>query len=376
MIDKKYFLEFLHGIGLDSGSGFRWKAFLLTFGIFQTLTIYHCSSVSRETMPPHHTESGFQNSDLTKKPGSVGAFISWQVSRLFDRDRPSLDPGDYHFEIQPNDGLVVQNNKKDFSVTWIGHATTLVQIEGVNILTDPIWSERCSPVSFAGPKRYTAPGIEFDSLPEIHIVLISHNHYDHMDLPTLIKLEEKFHPRFYAGLKNRDFLLKEGLKDVVEMDWWEENESHGLKIHFTPTQHFSARGVLDRDKTLWGSYLVEGKERKVYFAGDTGYFDGFKSIGERFQGIDLAILPIGAYEPIDFMSPIHMAPNESVRAFQDLQAKFMVPMHYETFVLTDEALDEPLRLTKELFQSESIERSKLLDLKIGQTHFLYARTKE
>jgi N-acyl-phosphatidylethanolamine-hydrolysing phospholipase D len=162
--------------------------------------------------------------------------------------------------------------------------------------------------------------------------------------------------------------MKEGLTNVREMDWWDSLSLRNLKITFTPTQHFSARGITDRDKTLWGSFVVEGKKNKFYFAGDTGYSKSFKEIGEKFPELDLAILPIGAYEPIWFMQPIHMSPTESVLSFQDLKAKYMVPMHYLTFVLTDEALDEPLKITKDLMQkNNSLE--KLLNLRIGESKF-------
>ncbi|MDX1960294.1 MAG: MBL fold metallo-hydrolase [Leptospiraceae bacterium] len=338
---------------------------IILFGII-VLIVTSCAGNSVDKKKPiHHVSGGFRNLDETKKGQGLYKVFLWQFNKLFNNN-PSVDPSDYDFDVLKNDGKKLKENSTKLSVTWIGHATTLVQVDGLNILTDPIWSERCSPVSFAGPKRYTPPGISIDDLPNIDIVVISHNHYDHMDIPTLKLLEKKFRPVFIVGLKNKKFLVKEGLTNVREMDWWESINVRNLKVTFTPTQHFSSRGVFDRDATLWGSYVLEGKKNKIYFAGDTGYSSSFKMIGEKFPEIDIAILPIGAYEPIWFMQPIHMSPKESVQSFLDLNAKYMVPMHYLTFVLTDEALDEPLKITKELMQKNS-SLDRLLDLKIGET---------
>lgn len=322
---------------------------------------------------PHHTENGFKNPDPNFINHGFGALIKWGSSRW--KVEHSLDPKDYEFEVIPNDGSNLRENNSRLSVTWIGHATTLVQLDGVNILTDPIWSKRCSPVSWAGPERYTDPGLSMDHLPKIDIVVISHNHYDHMDLPSLLELEKRFSPRFYVGLGNREFLVQSGLSDVVEMDWWEKDlwenpiQKKSLEVYFTPTQHFSARGMFDRDKTLWGSYLLQSKNQRVYFAGDTGYFSGFAEIGKRFPEIDFAILPIGAYEPRWFMHPVHVSPEEAVQAFVDLSAKFMIPMHYGTFVLSDEPLDQPVKLAKSEFQRLGISLDRFLPLRIGESFF-------
>ena len=314
----------------------------------------------------HHTENGFQNLDTSVKSKGFGAVISWKFGNLF-KNLPSTNAKDYKIETISNDGKTVRENKTHTSFTWIGHASVLIQLDGKNILTDPIWSERCSPISFLGPKRYTNPGIKLEDLPPINIIIISHNHYDHMDLPTLKELDKRFKPTIYVGLGNKEFLQGEGLSNVVELDWWDIRMEKDLKITFTPTQHFSGRGLFDRAETLWGSYVIEGKSESVYFAGDTGYFAGFKEIAKRFPKIDVAILPIGAYEPRDFMKPIHLNPEDTIQTFQDLGAKYLLPMHYLTFVLTDEALDEPLKLTRSLFESKQIKLDSLLDLKIGET---------
>ena len=317
-------------------------------------------------LPPHHKpDGGFQNPGDVRESGLFDV-LRWVAQRdYFTSDR---DPSAYNFTVLENDGVELQKTK-DLQVTWVGHATTLVQMGGVNILTDPIWSERCSPVAFAGPKRYTKPGIDFTKLPEIDIVIISHNHYDHMDLPTLKDLQQKYKPKFFVGLGNKRMLENEGLTNVTELDWWQtvEISEKQIQLHFTPTQHFSGRGALDRDETLWGSFVLERNGKRVYFAGDTAYFDGFKKIQERFGKIDLAILPIGAYEPRWFMSPVHVNPEEAIRAFVDLKAEYMLPMHFQTFVLSDEKLDAPLKEAKQALSDVKSVKGKLLELKIGET---------
>lgn len=315
---------------------------------------------------PHHTKNGFQNTDTSVAAKGLGPVLLWKLGNLF-KTLPSTEASDYQIETMDNDGSKVRENKNNLSLTWIGHATVLIQIDGKNILTDPIWSERCSPISFIGPKRFTNPGIKLEDLPPIDIIIISHNHYDHMDLPTLKALDERDKPTIFAGLKNKDFLQGEGLTNVIELDWWDIRIEKDIKITFTPTQHFSGRGIFDREETLWGSYIIEGKEKTIYFAGDTGYFPGFKEIGSKFPNIDVAILPIGAYEPRWFMKPIHMNPEDTFQAYRDLGAKYLLPMHYLTFVLTDEALDEPLKFTKSVFNLNHFKLDTLLDLKIGET---------
>ncbi|MCE9499262.1 MAG: MBL fold metallo-hydrolase [Leptospira sp.] len=342
--------------------------FRLFFFTAALLFSIYCGS-NTVSLKPHHTQGGFKNIAPDFVPHGFGYFLRWQIWRI-GADLPSLNPEDYKFERVENSGEDLRKNTAKLSVTWIGHATVLIQMDGKNILTDPIWSERCSPVSFAGPKRYTKPGVKIADLPKIDIVLLSHNHYDHMDAPTLIELEQKFKPHFFAGLKNRKFLKELGLSNVSEMDWWEEKSSNQIKVIFTPTQHFSSRSLIDGYQTLWGSFIVQSKNHTAFFAGDTGYFDGFKEIAEKFPGIDIAILPIGAYEPRWFMKPVHMSPEDAVQAFLDLNAKAMLPMHYATFVLTDEALDEPLILAKKAFVKNRLTADKLLDLKIGESKWI------
>jgi L-ascorbate metabolism protein UlaG (beta-lactamase superfamily) len=227
--------------------------------------------------------------------------------------------------------------------TVINHATVLLQVDGVNILTDPIWSKRTSPISFIGPKRVHRPTIRFEDLPPIDIVVVSHNHYDHLDIPTLKKLSNKYSPKILVGLKNGDLLKKEGIENFIEMDWYQTTQFKNLKITFMPNQHWSARGLFDKFETLWGGYIIESTKGEIYFAGDTGYGKFFKEIKKKFPNIILSFLPIGAYEPRWFMKPAHINPKEAVRGHIELGSKHSVGVHFGTFQLTDEGRDEPIK---------------------------------
>jgi L-ascorbate metabolism protein UlaG (beta-lactamase superfamily) len=222
--------------------------------------------------------------------------------------------------------------------TFINHATLLIQLDGVNIVTDPIWSGRCSPVSWAGPRRHRQPGIRFDDLPPIDVVLLSHNHYDHVDLPTLRRLSSRDRPLILAGAGNRRLLEQAGLDtNVIELDWWQTTTAvRPLELHFVPARHFSARAVCDRNATLWGGWVIEGPSGRVYFAGDTGWGEHFAEIRERYGAPDVAMLPVGAFRPEWFMSPVHIGPDDAIRAHQALGAATTIPMHYGTFFLGDD----------------------------------------
>ena len=225
----------------------------------------------------------------------------------------------------------------EMRVTFINHATTLLQLDGINVITDPIYADRASPFSFAGPHRVRPPGIAFDDLPPIDAIVISHNHYDHLDVATLRRLQLK-NPavRIFAGLGNQAFLEGEGLKNVTQLDWWQEMSLGAVKLTSVPTQHFSNRGLNDGQGTLWSGYVLEGSKGRAYFAGDTGYGPHFKLVGEKLGPFRLAVLPIGAYLPEWFMNPIHMTPAQALDAMHDLNAAIAVPMHYGTFPLADD----------------------------------------
>lgn len=233
-------------------------------------------------------------------------------------------------------------------LTFVGHMTFLLQWQGLNILTDPIWSERASPVQFVGPRRVCAPGIRFEDLPKIDVVLLSHDHYDHMDRLTIQRLWRDHRPRFYASMGNARRLRGFGVRDVVELDWWEESQHEsGVRITCTPAQHFSGRTPWDRDGTLWCGFAltppesgIEGKS--IYFAGDTGFGPVFSQVASRFPRPRLALLPIGAYRPIWFMGAVHCSPEDAVEAHRILQPGLSVATHFGTFPLADDGFDEAL----------------------------------
>lgn len=214
----------------------------------------------------------------------------------------------------PTKQVEISNQRvdKDTNITFINHSTFLIQNKNINILTDPIWGERTSPVSFLGPKRVRKPAVKFSNLPPIDIVLVGHNHYDHLDIETLVKLNEKFSPTFIVGLGVEKLLKENDIQNIVSLDWGESFESSGMKYTFVPCKHWSARGLFDRNTTLWGSFIIKGS-KQIYFASDTGYSDHFKDQFKKYGKMDVSLIPIGAYEPRWFMKDQHMNPRESVR---------------------------------------------------------------
>lgn len=243
---------------------------------------------------------------------------------------------------------------KELIVTFVNHSTLLIQTEGKNILTDPVWSKRVSPFSFIGPSRFQDPGVHFDDLPYIDVVLISHNHYDHMDLATLRKVEEKWNPPMLVGLGNAPYLTEKGFKNVTEMDWWQDfTLSSEVRIVCAPGQHFSSRALSDRDNTLWCGYFIETPHGDTYFAGDTGYGEFVKRITEKYKEFRLALLPIGAFRPQWFMGPVHISPEQAVLIYDELKVKTAIGIHHSTFHLADDGQDEPEELLNELKQART-----------------------
>src|SRR5262245_4505483 len=229
--------------------------------------------------------------------------------------------------------------RRNPSITWIGHSTMLVSMDGVTFITDPIFSERASPVSFAGPKRLVPPGVPLAELPPIDFVLLSHNHYDHTDLPSIAALVQR--GSLVIVPLEMGALVRDVGGEAIELDWWQSIRLGNVTVHCVPAQHFSGRSLSDGNRQLWAGWVVEGPTRRFYHAGDTGYFNGFKEIGRRLGPIDLAALPIGAYDPPSIMRAVHLNPEEAVQAARDLGARRIVGMHFGTFDLTDEPPDEP-----------------------------------
>jgi L-ascorbate metabolism protein UlaG (beta-lactamase superfamily) len=252
-------------------------------------------------------------------------------------------------------------------VTFIGHSTFLIQTAAGNILTDPMYSERASPLSILGPRRVRQPAIPFDDLPSISTVLLSHNHYDHCDRRTLGMLAERFDPLVVTPLGNGALVRSSGIRRVEELDWWQEAKGSVMPITLTPAQHFSARSPLDRNHALWGGFMIVVNGARIYFAGDTAYAVFFRDVRLRLGPIDLALLPIGAYEPRWFMRSVHMNPSEAVQAHLDLEASESIGMHFGTFQLTTEGVDEPLRALDEACRAKNIPPSRFRTLGFGDS---------
>ena len=290
----------------------------------------------------HHAEIGFRNPYAQPRDGG---FFSVLYSRLFTDEWQSYDPErDQVATAEPEPATGSSDNA---TVTWIGHATVLIQHQGINVLSDPMFSDIASPVPFIGPKRITQPAIAIDDLPEIHIVVISHDHYDHLDTQSVRALGDT--PVYFVPLGLRDWFLDAGISGerVVEMDWWDAQQltigGHQVTVTATPSQHFSGRGLTDRNRTLWASWNIAWSDFGAWFGGDTGYNDlQFKEIGERMSPIDLAIIPIGAYEPRRIMGPIHVNPAEAVLMHQDLDAAASMAIHWGAFILSAEGVLAPI----------------------------------
>ncbi|HLR24267.1 MAG TPA: MBL fold metallo-hydrolase [Fodinibius sp.] len=232
----------------------------------------------------------------------------------------------------------------DLHVTFINHASFLIQLDGMNILTDPIWSKRASPFQWIGPKRMRPPGIRFDDLPPIDLVLISHNHYDHLDLQTVKKLHQRYDPTFVVPLGVERLLHEHHITRTVTLDWWEAcNLDQDLSVTAVPARHFSGRGLFDRNQTLWCGYVLQTTLGNLYFAGDTGYGNFFEEIGQKFGPMTASFIPIGAYRPRWFMEPIHVSPNEAVFIHQEVQSERSFAMHFGTFPLADDGMFDAKR---------------------------------
>jgi L-ascorbate metabolism protein UlaG (beta-lactamase superfamily) len=288
---------------------------------------------------PHYDGESFRN-QVPLQTKSFWTLAKWRMSRdaLDWEDRRGLPPGE-----PPPERVGLG----ELRVTWVNHATALVQMDGVNILTDPIWSERASPVSWAGPARARDPGIRFEDLPPIDVVLVSHNHYDHFDTPTLARLATDHAPRVLAGLGSRAFLEQESIDGGEDLGWWQTvSFSDRVAVTAVPAQHWSRRGLGDAKNTLWAGFVISGTAGPVYFSGDTGWGPHFEQIHARFGPMRLAMLPIGAFKPRWFMQQMHISPEEAVDAARVLEAQVTVPVHWGTFQLGDDGQDEPVEVLR------------------------------
>lgn len=289
---------------------------------------------------PINDQGRFMNPVGVLRHGTTGTRLPFMLRRIggLFRNRPGAPPP-IAFAAERLRELTEQSAT---SITWIGHSTMLVRMAGVTFLTDPTWSGTASPLPNVGPRRFVLPGIDFDELPRIDFVVVSHNHYDHLDLGTLRRLAERDPAtRFFVPLGNAALLRENGIERVREFDWGDSLRVASAVVYCLPAQHWSKRSLTDDQKTLWSSWAVLSSEKRFFFAGDTGYFGGFRKIADRLGPFDLVSMPIGAYAPREMMRSSHLNPEESVQAAIDLEARAAVAMHFGTFDLSDEPLPEP-----------------------------------
>ncbi len=322
--------------------------------------------------PWHHTEGGFRNPPGSPEPGGDrGDWFGFFWRGLVSRDDPDTLP-DGHVLPKPDVLAGLQRHPGHDTLTWLGHASFLVRMNGVTLLTDPYLTRYASPLQRVGlgPTRFAPPGLEPAEVPAPDIVLLSHNHYDHMDLMTFDRLNGRENAVVVLPLKVGAYLGDRTFARVVELDWWQSVELRGLKITLVPAIHFSARGLGDRNASLWGGYLVETPAKRLYFAGDTAYGPAFPEIGRRLGGCDVGLVPIGAYDPRELMRGSHCTPEEAVQIGRDLGAKRLAAMHWGTIRLTDEPPFEPPTRFLPAAHDAGYRQEDALVLPIGATRAL------
>ncbi len=355
-----------------------------------------CAAVNPYYDPakPHHTREGFQNNYSASVTRSLGDLLRWQ----WDKRRQNLPPPPAApTPVRAPDMAAIRAYAPAFAapgtaspppaITWVGHASMLVQAGGLNVLTDPVFSQRASPVQFIGPSRAQPPGIALADLPPIDVVVLSHNHYDHLDADSVQGIAARAAAAggatlFLVPLGLKPWFASRGITNVVEMDWWDSHVHRGVEFNFTPVQHWSARGPGDRSQTLWGGYAVFAPDLHWYFSGDTGYSKDFLDTRARFAGrhtaaqgggFDLALIAVGAYEPRWFMSGQHVNPAEAVQIHQDLGAKRSVGVHWGTFELTDEPLDQPPKDLAAARAANGLKDEDFSVMAVGETRVLPPR---
>ncbi|MDQ2734206.1 MAG: MBL fold metallo-hydrolase [Pseudomonadota bacterium] len=331
---------------------------------------------------PHRAGECFQNNYVEFEPKSLADVLKWRLAAA--RDGLPRAPQAPTPHVTPDLAFILANGNAEAAMepaaTWIGHASVLLQMGGSNLLVDPIFSERASPFSFVGPKRHVAPGLALDALPRIDAVLVSHNHYDHLDAPSVEALARQVGgpPLFIVPLGLKAWLADRGIVHAVELDWWQATRVGTLEVVCTPSQHWSSRSLGDRMKTLWGGFAIFAPDFHAFYAGDTAYSKDFRDAHAHFaarhggtdRGFDLALLPIGAYEPRWFMSPQHVNPAEAVRIHLDILARRSIGIHWGTFQLTDEAIDAPVRDLEAARGAAGLAREAFDVLGFGETRLL------
>jgi len=331
------------------------KILLFTILIVILLTVvigkYLSTTPYKGPVSPHFNGKRFKNPSGRSAKGfrDVGKYMQ---KRERDVWPPIVNP-------YVHTSAISRVPSSEIQYVWINHSTFLLQIDGMTILTDPIFSDYCSPVPVPPMKRHRPPGVSLDLLPDIDLVLVSHNHYDHLDKWSIAQISKRWNPQFICPLGNKTTVESMGASQVIEIDWYESSLFKTLNITATPTNHFSSRGLYDRNTSLWSGFMISGTERQIYFLGDSGYSDIFKEVRSKLGHIDLALIPIGAYKPRWFMGPIHISPEEAVQVHKDLQSPKSVAMHFGTFALAD---DNPERAITEFAKA-------LKDQEISDTEF-------
>ena len=328
----------------------------------------------------HHTPHGFTNNYVGTVTKSLRDLLRWQLDRFRNHlpPPPTLPIPEQAADLNFIHANSLAGANMTPAATWIGHASTLVQANGLNVLTDPVFSNRVSPVSFAGPKRAQPPGLSVEQVPHIDVVLVSHNHYDHLDRGSIKRLSEQAggSPVFLMPLGLKVWLQELGISNAVELDWWEHHTHQGTEFHFTPAQHWSGRSWNDRNKTLWGAWSALGPDFHWYFSGDTGYSRDFLDTRERFAerqtpekggGFDVALIAVGACLPRWFMKEQHVDLDEAVQIHMDLAAKCSLGIHWGTFALADDPLDLPLHQMSEVLAGKGVAREAFFLLPVGGT---------
>jgi L-ascorbate metabolism protein UlaG (beta-lactamase superfamily) len=330
--------------------------------LFILVFISSCSHSEQFPVSDHYDGSRFFN------PNGPGTKSLWDVFLW----KLKSNPADWPSEVKNKKYVFKKIDSEKAVITFINHATFMIQLPELNILTDPIFVKRAGPFQSFGPvKRVREAGIDLKNLPKIDLILISHNHYDHLSLEDLKTIALRDRPVILCPLGDKKLLENNGLKNIKELDWWTNTNVKNVLFTFTPVQHWSARGVFDKNKSLWGGYFIQKENLKMYFAGDTGYTRYFKLTKERLGAPDISLLPIGAFEPRWFMKDFHMDPEEALKAHLDLSSKLSFGMHFGTFKLTDEAYTAPVDELKEKMKKLNLTEKSFKVLDFGESYFLH-----
>ena len=346
---------------------FKWAGFgalsLGLYGCVKNLNVKQKNYYYSGPITDHFDGVYFFN----RKDEDVTSFSDLLKWKLFEKR--AVWPENYfspYPAVSPNPSLP----RDEITVTMVGHATLLIQMAGLNILTDPVYSERVSPIVYVGPKRHNSPGVQFEALPKIDVILVTHNHYDHLDLETLNKLVTRDNPKIYTPLGN-DTIIREsiGTADIQAGDWGDEfKHNDQLKVYFEPCQHWSARGTRDQRMALWAAFVLESGNHKVYHIGDTGFGKGknYREVIKKHGFFDLAILPIGAYEPRWFMKSSHQNPQDAVTGLQLCKARYGLGHHWGTFQLTNEEVDAPKQALARALKKQAFNEDRFIAVQPGQ----------